>query len=405
MATKNLTLTRFAGISNRLPPERISSYPTRETDAIELVDARNVDIDNARRLARRSGQTIKLAGSGIHSLWSNGALCLYVRDGIMYRLNENFSSVALAAGLSAAPMCYVEVNGRIYHSNGETTAVLDQGRVRSWGVGIDQTAVKASATSGDLPAGIYQFAMTLLREDGQESGTGLASRIDLAGGGIAFAWKVPPDPAITHAALYLTQPDGETLLQAAVVDVELGHYVYTGGARALPLATQWLDAPPAGQALALHRGRLYIAAGEVLYATAPLSYEHCDLRDFYQFDGSPIQIVAPVTGGLFVGTSSAVYFLSGDTFAERTLVGQLDTGAVRGSVAFGDGEAVTGQRELAGQGVVLFATADGVVMGLPDGSIKQLTRERYDMPGARAGVGSALFEAGPSSRYLLSMPA
>jgi hypothetical protein len=402
MATKNLTLERFAGISNRLPPERINSYPGRDNADIDLVGARNVDIDNARRLSRRTGQTMKVAGTGIHSLWSNGALCLYVKDGIMYRLNSDFSSDALAAGVAAAPMCYVELNGRVYHSNGDTSAVYDDGRVRSWGIGIGQISVAAAATGGSMPAGVYQFAMTLLREDGQESGTGLASQIDLGdAGGLAFSWEVPPDPGITHAALYLTQPDGETLLQAAVVDVELGHYVYTGGARALPLATQWLDAPPVGQALAFHRGRLYIAAGDVLYATAALAYEHCDLRDYCAFDGTPIQLLAPVTGGLFVGTSAAVYFLGGDTLAARSVVRKLDTGTVRGSVAYGDGEAVTGRRELSGQEVALFTTADGVVMGLPDGSLVQLTRERYNM--RQTGVGAALFEAGPYSRYLLSM--
>jgi hypothetical protein len=400
----DVRLRRFAGINDALPPDRISNYPTRDTADIDLVQALNVDIDNARALSRRTGQTMKLAGTGMHSLWSNGKLCLYVEDGVMYRLFEDFTSVALAAGLEQAPMAYLDVNGRVYHANGDTAAVLDEGQVRGWGIPIDQTGVNATATSGHMPAGVYLFAMTLLREDGQESGTGLAGSIELADdSGIRFAWQVPDEPHITQAALYLSQANGQTLHQAAIVDVEAAQYTYTGGERALPLATQWLDAPPAGHALALLHGRIYIAVGEFLYATAALSYEHCDLRDFHAFDGTPIQILAPVTDGLFVGTERAVYFLRGNVFSTQSKVEKLATGAVRGSVAFGDGEAVTGRRELAGQGVVLFTTAEGVMLGLPDGSVSQLTRERYTM--RQTGMGAAVFEAGPFSRYLLSMRA
>jgi hypothetical protein len=42
-------------------------------------------------------------------------------------------------------------------------------------------------------------------------------------------------------------------------------------------------------------------------------------------------------------------------------------------------------------------------MGLPDGSLVQMTRERYVMPAT--GAGSALFEPGLFSRYLLTMQA
>lgn len=404
MASKLLTLKRFAGIANRQRPEEIRSYPSQTSADIDLADAHNVDIDNTLRLSRRAGQTMKLPGTAIHSLWSNGALCLYVANGVMYRLNDDFSTTPLAAGLSDAPMSYLDLNGRVYHSDGKHSAVVDEGRVRGWGIGIDQIVVNARPLAGNLPAGTYQYAMTLLREDGQESGAGLATRIDLPeGSGIQFSWVVPADPAITHAALYLTQPNGETLLQAVVADVEQGEYLYTGGPRALPLASQWLDAPPPGQALAYYRGRIYIAGDEVLYATAPLAYEHCDLRDFLAFDGSRIQLVAAVDGGLFVGTMEAVYFVAGGTLATASRTLRLQVGAVPGSVAYGDGEAVTGRKELSGQQVVLFATEEGIVMGLPDGTLTQLTRDRYVMPAT--GTGCALFEPGLFSRYLLAMQA
>lgn len=393
----DLTAKSFAGVRNTLPAERLAED--------DLAAAVNVDVDNSGRLSRRDGQTL-LADGVAHSLWADKGQCLYVLDGMMYTLDPaalpTLTARAVADGLGSAPVSYAMANERVYHSNGAVTGVFDAGRVRSWGIALDTIAVNATPTAGNLAAGVYLYTMTLLRDDGQESGAGLAQRIDLADGqGIVFNWDVPFDASITECALYLSQPNGEVLYQALVLDVEQGSATYSGGPRSLPLATQWYDAPPAGQVLAAYKGRIYIAAGNVLYATVALSYEHCDLRDYRAFDDSRITIVAPVEGGLFVGTERAVYFLSGASFADNSLNRKLAVGALAGSVIKADGEAVTGKKELANTEVVLFCTLDGVVMGLPDGSLSNMTRERYQLPAGESAA--AVFSAGTMSQYLLSI--
>lgn len=397
----NLSISGFRGINARAEPERIHALPSRDEPLVELAAALNIDIDDSGRAARRAGQTLQVAASAPHSLWSNGEVCLYVQDGVMYRLSEAMSATAIAAGLAATPVAYAEANGRIYHANGVTGACYDQGRVRSWGINLAAADAAASATSGNLPAGIYQFAMTIMRADGQESGTGLAKRIDLgADSGLTFSWSVPADPDLTHAALYLSHPNGEQLYQAAVVPLAQGSYTYTGGARTLELATQWLDKPPVGSALCAYNGRIYIAVGDALYATAPLSYEHCDLRDWRAFDGSQIRLLAPVQAGLFVGTARAIYFLAGASFADQQLLKKVDCAAIAGTVQLADAAVATGNAQLAGTRVALFACAAGVLMGLPDGSLHNLTRERYAL--AAATSGAALVRTGAATQYLLS---
>jgi hypothetical protein len=385
---------KFAGLRNTVPAERMKPE--------DLLVARNVDLDNGQRLSRRSGQTLLVAGS-VHSLWAEDATCLYVRDGSMFQLTPQLASIEVAAGLSDAPMAYVRVGERVYHANGATSAVLTDGAVRGWGIPIDQIAVNATLIpTGTLPAGVYQFAMTWLRDDGQESGTGLATRIDLpAQGGLRFSWAVPDDLSIVGAILYLTDADSKTLLQALQVDIEAGQADYLGGPRSLPLATQWYDVPPAGQCLAHYKGRIYIAAGAHLYATTPLGYEYCDVRDFRSFDGSTITVLGAVDGGLFIGTERGLYFLGGANFAENTLQILLNSACVAGSLASGDGMAVTGRTELSGRRVLLLTTVDGVVLGLPDGSIQNLTLERYQFtPGAR---GAAVLRLDPTlSQYLIT---
>lgn len=397
---KDVEIHSFAGINNVDAPERVNSYPTKDHPMVDLVEAVNVDIDETGRIVRRAGITMLVPGSA-HSLWSNGQVCLYVSEGVLYQLDEDFNSTAIAGGLEDLPMAYVEIGDRIYHSNGDTAAVLDNGAVRSWGIPINLTDVQARAAGGNMQAGFYLVAMTLVRGDGQESGCGLAHRVDLQdNGGIAFSWAVPDDLSITQANLYVTQPNSETLMLAATVDVELGSYLYTGGQRALPLATQWLDAPPVGEVLASFKGRIYIGSGSFVYVTAPLSYEHCDLRDFFSIDGTAVRVIAPVEGGLFVGTENGIYFVAGASFKDNALVKKMDARVIPGTTVLADGAAVTGRKELSGMQVVLFTTTEGIVLGMSDGSLTNLTFERYDLEASDRGA--AVFREDPAIQYLVS---
>jgi hypothetical protein len=400
---KPVLLTGFRGIVNTEAAERLQALPTKDDPMVDLVDAVNVDIDDSGRISRRLGQSLLIPGQA-HSLYSDGEACLYVQDGTMYRLDRRLAPAAVALGLDDTPMAYVTVGDRVYHSNGQTSAVYQDGYVRSWGIPIAATGVAASATVGHLRAGAYLFAMTLLREDGQESGTGMAARIELPdNAGLVFSWDVPTDPGIARAVVYLSEADGETLFQAFEVDVTAGQATYAGGPRSLPLATQWLDKPPSGHALAQFRGRIYIASGEHLYATTALSYEHCDLRDYRAIDGSDITLLTAVESGLFVGTARAVYFLGGSTFAEGTLVRKLDGPAIAGTLVHGDAGEILGNEQLAGQRAVVFATRLGVMLGLPDGSLVNLSGDRYQLPPATSGA--ALLRSAPAHQYLLALDA
>lgn len=375
---KDTSYSKFAGIRNTLAEERLA--PT------DLVAADNVDIDDSGRVARRAGRTLLLAGA-IHSLWADGDTCLYVKGEAMYRLHADQSSELMALGLSSAPMNYLALGGRVYHSNGDTSGVLEQGYVRGWGIAIDPILVAASVTSGALPAGRYQYAMTWRRSDGQESGTGLATSIVLPdNAGIHFSWRVPADPDLTEALLYLSAPDGETLYRAVVAHIEAGTSTYTGGALALPLATQWYDAPPPGQCLAHYRGRIYIGAGAFLYATTALGYEWCDLRDFVAVDGATITMLAALESGLLVGTERGLYFMAGNALAELAASPRGSAPVLGRSLVMADGQTVTGKPELAGRQVALFATSAGICMADPAGNVANLTQERFafDYQGAAA---------------------
>jgi hypothetical protein len=399
---KNVTLQGWRGIDTKSAPESLLSVPVKDAPLVDLLEAVNVDIDDSGNLRRRDGQTIKVAGQGVHSLWASGDLCLYMIGGELFRLNTDYTSSSLALGFSGQPMSYIEIDDVVYCTDAFGCVAVKNGVARGWGIPVSEADVTGSAAGGNMERGIYLFAMTLVREDGLESGTGLAKRIDLNdNGGIVFSWAIPSDPWIAEVNLYLTQPNGEKLMLAATANVMDGSYLYTGGQRSLELATQWLDAVPSGQALVLYRGRIYIAKGDLIYATAALGYEYCDRRDYRAIDGTEVRMMAAVQGGLWIGTKNGVYFMSGQDFKTNSLDKKISAGVIKGSLVMADGQVVTGNQQLAGMLVALFATEQGVVIGLPDGSMQQMTVDRFTMLAADSGA--AVLRTGITTQYLLSL--
>lgn len=401
----DVTIKGFAGLRNTVSAERVNATPSRESPMVDLTLAVNIDLDDSGRAARRAGQTLRVAGAA-HSVWSDGTTCLFVRDDALVRLSPGWTTTILADGItSGRPMAYLAHDGRIYHSDGDIAGVLENNAVRAWGLPLVDIQPTAVPVPGALAAGTYLYAMTWRRADGVESGTGAAAAIALDdNSGIRWTWPAPPYDDLVEAVLYVSAPNSEALRQVAVADAAAGTLTYTGGMAGALLSTQWLDEPPPAQCLALFRGRIYLAAGRFLYATSPLSYEHVDLRDFLGIDGSTIAVLGAVDAGLFIGTETGVYFLSGAAFNDTSLVQRIASPAIPGSLVSADGAVVTGRSELAGRPVVLFACRDGVLLGLPDGSLQNLTQARYALPDIAQGAAALRCDAMLTQYLLAAVP-
>jgi hypothetical protein len=399
---KAVELRGFAGLRNTLPPERLRSVPGKEGAVIELTTAGNVDIDDSGRLARRAGQTMMLAGSA-HSLWAEGDMCLYAADSTLCRLTPELERVELASITPGAPVAYVAVGPRVYWSNGVETGVVDgqaASSSRSWGM-AEPVLLALTPGAGQLSAGTYQVALTFSRRDGQESGCTLPAVISLdEGASLTVSWRAPDDPDLDGVNVYLSEPNGMVPYLAGRYLAEQGGASIVGARLALPLATQWLDAPPAGQCLGLHNGRILIGAGAFVYATTALGYEYVDLRDYLALDGSRIGFIAGVRHGVYIGTAKGVYFCAGERLEEYTVKQVVAAPCVARSAVLADAEKVTGDARQAGSNVVLFATGAGICLGREDGSVQNLTASNYEFDASASGA--AVFRADATlKQYLL----
>lgn len=385
----------FAGLRNDVSSERFGPG--------DLARADNVNLDATGKLSRRAGRTKVLAGDA-HSLWAHGDLCLFASGDALRRLHPDYTSEVLRTGLTAgARISYCAVNGRTYWSNGFETGVIEQGRARSWGLASPTAQGTAHAVIGHLPAGTYQWAVTYLRDDGQESGTAVAGRIDLASdnAGIYFDdLPVSADAGVAAKVLYLSECNGAVLYEATtLLPAATTTMVIAPGNAALPLQTQFLQAPPAGQIVAYYRGRLFVASGNILYYSEPHAFEHFDLRHYLPFDG-PITLVAPLEhdqkGGLAVATDTETMWLAGNSPEDFTHTPLAAEGAVPGTLTYVPGTLV-GDGKLGADEFPMWLGTAGVCLATLDGQLVNLTRERYRAE--LTGTGAALFMP-DEGRYL-----
>lgn len=389
-----VVFTKFAGKRNDISPENFAPS--------DLEEGLNVDIDSVMGgLSTRDGQTLRNAGA-YHSLWSKDDVCLIASGTQLKNVRTlgagSYALDVLRSDLTAgARLSYWMVNGQVYYCNGHETGVVKRGANRTFGLAQPTGQPVAAPIGGGLPAGRYQYAVTYLRDDGQESGTGLAGTIDLGNpltpagpsafaSGIGFSMiPVSADPTVIAKAIYITPTNGEVLYRAMVISAAAttAQYRNAGYDLRLPLNTQFGRPVPVGHMVAWYRGRMLMAQGSVIWYSLPYRYEMFMLRKAFLPFEADINLLAPVEDGVFVGADKT-YFLQGlapETFQSRVVAGYP---AIPGTLAYEQGDYL-------GDGVAgraaYWASPRGHCVGTNGGSFKNITESRFSYPIGQRGAG------------------
>jgi hypothetical protein len=148
-----------------------------------------------------------------------------------------------------------------------------------------------------------------------------------------------------------------------------------------------LGAPPLGRFLGAHNGRVYIGSKNLLWATELYLYNYVDKNRGYRVYEHDITGIQSVEDGIYVGTTEALYFLSG-TFADHTRKVCEPSGVLPGSMVLAPGELVDpeGRRfpdlPRGTSKAMTCMTHAGMVVGLPGGQTFNLTRNEFVFPKA-----------------------
>lgn len=121
--------SRFRGINNVDDPVRLFDLDQREASgSTSLAAATDVYVDDTNMLSQRQGYEQKASGD-IHSMWSNGAMCLFMEGTDLKGLATDLSTkTVIKSGLTAnRTTAFVDINGVIVFTNGEVIETIIEG--------------------------------------------------------------------------------------------------------------------------------------------------------------------------------------------------------------------------------------------------------------------------------------
>ena len=156
-----------------------------------------------------------------------------------------------------------------------------------------------------------------------------------------------------------------------------------------PVGGRLLGRPPLATALAYLNGRIYLADGATVWATELFLYDYVDkTKTFLQFE-SDVTLVGSVSDGLYVGTTTGVWFLSGP-FNEMKRVNIMSSAALPGSLVYLPAELVDTQMlklpQTNSKNAVLFLTTAGLCVGFDSGVTFNISQNNVVFPDATSAA-------------------
>ena len=164
-----------------------------------------------------------------------------------------------------------------------------------------------------------------------------------------------------------------------------------------PDQTREYNDPPLGSIVKQFAGRIWIAWKNTLWYSEPFGPNLFRLSVNYINFPSNITVIAPVRSGLFVSTTTKIYFMAGTNPKEMVQTIAAHYSAIKGTDVEVDGIAVAGGK-LSPLPMQMFTTTNGICVGTADGQLINLTYETLEYPSALRG--SAVFTG---DKYIVSL--
>lgn len=353
-----------------------------------LRQALNVDLTAEGHPLRRKGYSLHTAGYA-HSAWgceTLGVFCVVIDNQLLAGPDPD-SLVVVAQVNRYNQMSYCYVNGTIYYSNGQQLGEIDSYAYtyRPWGVPVAPTPA-VSGPAAENPGGwrdTRQVALTYEDAYGREGG---ASEPTLVGADGQFTVDIPqPLPAdAVRANVYVSEVSSEILYLAQTVVSAPTITVYPNDVgRGRVLETLNLHPPKPGQLVAEMNGRVYIARNDHIRFTEPLKYHLTRPSQGIYLMPEYITLLEASSDGIYVGTKHGVVFIAGSDPYDVKQIHVSPYAPVERAVSRMPGEKFGVQVDE----VPVWWGTDGVmVVGLPGGQLRQLTRDRLAVPKFEQGA-------------------
>lgn len=364
------------GVNNRAPDHGVPDDTLR--------DAVNVEVLSDGKIRTREGITARISSLNAHSVFANSEYMVWGTDDAVWVSTDGIVATRVFTDVRLnTPLSMVDVNGTIYWSNEYLNGKINSlGSYEPWGIAVPSgnlTLLGSNVDAGALPRQ-YQVVCTFVTASGEESGAGLASTVLCGDVPLISVYNIPqsPDSRVVATRIYVTNIDGSIFYRnqdvpAGTTSTTLSGFFANGTA----LKTQFNGPPPPGQLLEYHKGKIYIASGNVLWHTEPLTYNMIDnVSGFYMYP-ERITLAKAVTDGIYV-SSERTWFI-GETQQTRNDQAQAETTKVQQQIVFNHRAVEGAACNLPNTKDVMWVSERGFVRGSDSGKADLLTESQLAM--------------------------
>jgi hypothetical protein len=300
-----------AGVNNRLQPEELAYTTAQGAPATFLQAAENIDLSKSGRAKRRKGQIRRATGLS-HSIWCDGGRIGYaVNQGNLQSMTAegdgSLTAATIVAGMPNFPLSYSRGgDGAVYWTNRVSIRRIAAGAVDAGGdtplaVEAPQLVPAVVIGSGALRAGLYLLAVTLLDGDGRESTASQVLQVEL-----------PENSSVTLSSLdplqvYMSGCNGDIPTLQGVIGDTGSLTIAVRNENGRRCATLNKSIMPPGQIVRHFAGRMWVAAGNILYRSDPYNYGMFSADGYLPFPAN-IDLMEVVENVMYVAHSLTQYF-------------------------------------------------------------------------------------------------
>lgn len=333
-----------------------------------LVEALDLDLDDQGWLRTRRGATLEQPTTQAVGLWS-----LSSGDTLLQIAGDLYQNDTLIASGLGTRVSLCEHWGRVYVTDGRKALESDGITVQPWGLPIP--TLSATALPGSLSLGRYLLQATFSDATGNEGGT--SDVVAVLGTGLQIH-VAGATPAVAAVNLYLSQPDQLytsfcrqiplELLPFTVIDPSL---LSVGDP---PKTEQMIGPIRDAQGLCSYRAFLLMWRDNVAFRSEAGEPHLFQADNILQFP-SPITAMEGTASGLWVGTTTGLWFVTGEESSNWIPLRKTHEPVCRGSHRLQASKLPA--LKLADQRLALFISASGLLACTEDGGVIPITDGRY----------------------------
>lgn len=367
------------------------------------VVATNVDVTRKNRLVRRNGMVEKV-NIDITAGWVGERTMLYQANTNLSSVGKNYLSTHIRANMTPSDQLHaMQIGDTIYYSNGFETGRIDSNVDHPLGLTSPDKAILTAATGGELPLGIYQVAVTLVRSDGFESGVSLpATTIEMTDDTTAIqVGNVPSMDEAVRVNYYITRPSGDVFYFAGQGPTDAVYRIAADPSLLTrPMKAMNTHPPLPFSIIDLYNARMMYAIGDTIYFSDPFAYEQVNYAKGFIPFANRVTMIGVVEKGYFVGTTKKTFFLRGTKLGEMEIEQVADYGVVADTRSYLDGASV-GSDSANAKRIPAWISTKGMCIGFQDGSVQNVSENVVTLP--EGVTGASFFRQENGQNHFISV--